>query len=1134
MSVPSPSERSARLCVAAAVGLVSVIVNLHGIDLLDEGTILHIAERVSRGEILYRDVVTGLAPGTYLLLGLLFRIFGAHLLVGRLLASVTLTLAAVLVYGICRRFTGRGWAAATAIGFGLWQAFEWRYPHYSGQAMMLIFAGLLVYLGHLRRPQSRRLFVAALLFGAAFVFKQNYGALAILAFAGCEGLYALAAIGGRVEAFAPLLRRSLIAASGLLLPVVGCGLFFLVFGALDEFAYYSLVVPLTTTTDYYLLPYPSLFGTLADSPHIHRSLWSYSPHFALHGWLWNRGLLGLESSFAMVRLYYYLPVAFVLIAALAVARRAGHAWIRRDRLPLGRVALVLFAAALLLGVFPRCDFHHLLLAAGLAWVVATIGTAGLAARPARRPLAVAVVALLLLPTVAIAVVNLYAWIWHPDADERKTSLLRIDRALTRVEKEKRDELTEAIRQLDHYAAGGPFLAAPTPSLFYFLAEGRNPTRFPLILPGATDEGEIIDRLESAGVRHLVYSDASIDGRTVLQDLPRLATFIRRRYCMHPERPVLYRGENLLLLVPRSECAPAPPPTELGLAGSPLGDGHEGKSARWLPVANLVDHLAVADRTVVLARGERRQPSLSSQVRRAAWMLEETVFQAPGSGLHKLATTFGVGVPPAAALEVGVGMQPEVWFADRGDGAVFEIYAELRRTGDSQQLLSVYIDPKNRPQDRRWRRYRIDLGHLAGEVVDLSLVTWGGPRLNFHRGEPRRGFDHAGWADPRIVVYCPDGDEAGCRERDAARPIVRDDGRLTDTAARAIAMADQEPHLLAELEIEPGDLDVRFALGQLYSQRGEVTAAARELRAAFDGGFRSRWTLEPLLFALTQLRDDAALEEVLGAALEAEPNDARLLARRADLLLRRQSFDEAAELYGRLVQDDDGPMLRVGLAEAFLGAGRVEQALDQAENLVADRATEPAALYRLGWALRGADELETARRSFAAAVERTPDPPAGYFTAWSYTLTHLERPQEAVEALVRGLEIHPTEPRLLSSVIPILWQLDRVEEACRYAETAARAQMVDTNVLFYRGQCLRALGQTEDALAKIEEVVERLGSGARPLHLRAWAETLVELGRLQEALAVNATARQRFPEESFFDGLARELENLMAGRLDDGA
>ena len=49
----------------------------------DEGIVLQGAERILRGEVLYRDFFSFLTPGSYYLLALLFKLFGNSLMVAR-------------------------------------------------------------------------------------------------------------------------------------------------------------------------------------------------------------------------------------------------------------------------------------------------------------------------------------------------------------------------------------------------------------------------------------------------------------------------------------------------------------------------------------------------------------------------------------------------------------------------------------------------------------------------------------------------------------------------------------------------------------------------------------------------------------------------------------------------------------------------------------------------------------------------------------------------------------------------------------------------------------------------------------------------------------------------------------------
>jgi hypothetical protein len=76
------------------------------------------------------------------------------------------------------------------------------------------------------------------------------------------------------------------------------------------------------------------------------------------------------------------------------------------------------------------------------------------------------------------------------------------------------------------------------------------------------------------------------------------------------------------------------------------------------------------------------------------------------------------------LDFSVGLHPEVFHSDRGDGVDFQV--DLLENGNRFNLFSKYVDPKNNPCDRKWFDAIIDLDHWGGKEVVLSFSTSSGP------------------------------------------------------------------------------------------------------------------------------------------------------------------------------------------------------------------------------------------------------------------------------------------------------------------------------------------------------------------------------------------------------------------------
>jgi hypothetical protein len=81
---------------------------------VEEGLVLHVAQRLAAGEHLYRDIVCFTSPLPFEVLAALFRIFGEEIGVGRAAAAVLHGAATAATYTFVRRSGGNALAFAAA------------------------------------------------------------------------------------------------------------------------------------------------------------------------------------------------------------------------------------------------------------------------------------------------------------------------------------------------------------------------------------------------------------------------------------------------------------------------------------------------------------------------------------------------------------------------------------------------------------------------------------------------------------------------------------------------------------------------------------------------------------------------------------------------------------------------------------------------------------------------------------------------------------------------------------------------------------------------------------------------------------------------------------------------------------
>jgi hypothetical protein len=112
--------------------------------------------------------------------------------------------------------------------------------------------------------------------------------------------------------------------------------------------------------------------------------------------------------------------------------------------------------------------------------------------------------------------------------------------------------------------------------------------------------------------------------------------------------------------------------------------------------------------------------------------------APPSGPPTTVRFEDVAIPRHAHLNFGIALEPAVW--DSSDGVEFVLDIEVN--GISETLFKRIVDPKERPEDRRWIDVDILLDGFTGTRATLLATAL-----------PRKtaDYDHAGWSCLCITV-----------------------------------------------------------------------------------------------------------------------------------------------------------------------------------------------------------------------------------------------------------------------------------------------------------------------------------------------------------------------------------------------
>ena len=112
---------------------------------------------------------------------------------------------------------------------------------------------------------------------------------------------------------------------------------------------------------------------------------------------------------------------------------------------------------------------------------------------------------------------------------------------------------------------------------------------------------------------------------------------------------------------------------------------------------------------------------------------------------RVTVTFAVR-ESGTVFQSGVGLRPDAWLTDYGDGMVFTVEVTPTGgqsvTGSGGQRCSLRVNPRALEDERRWIDFRVPLDRWVGQTVDLTLLT--GPVEDVRN-------DWGGWGNPVVAV-----------------------------------------------------------------------------------------------------------------------------------------------------------------------------------------------------------------------------------------------------------------------------------------------------------------------------------------------------------------------------------------------
>jgi 4-amino-4-deoxy-L-arabinose transferase-like glycosyltransferase len=343
----NPASRAAMVApilwglVAAAAGLAVAPLDP---NLLEEGIVVHTAQRMLAGDRLFRDVVSHTGPLPYEFLAILFQLFGAKILVARAVIVLFQAVGTAAVFATARR-GGLGAlahpAAAVVAVAPILMIPLFSIYYYTTIAFYL---GLVaVYAGLRARESNAWALAAGILVAAIALCKQNTG----IQFAVCfvPAVAFCAARGQRLQ------RAGVLALGGVMVAIATLGLY----AARGDFAnllHAQLEMPFAMASEAtFRTPYINFWPIGQLAPIVQESWAMYLPslYHIKYGLFVEIG----RGIVVLTQFLYLLP--FVALAWTVLrgifGRNQPAVWIHAA-----------FLAAMTAGLYPRADWGHLVVA----------------------------------------------------------------------------------------------------------------------------------------------------------------------------------------------------------------------------------------------------------------------------------------------------------------------------------------------------------------------------------------------------------------------------------------------------------------------------------------------------------------------------------------------------------------------------------------------------------------------------------------------------------------------------------------------------------------------------------------------------------------------------------------------------
>ena len=317
-------------------------------------------------------------------------------------------------------------------------------------------------------------------------------------------------------------------------------------------------------------------------------------------------------------------------------------------------------------------------------------------------------------------------------------------------------------------------------------------------------------------------------------------------------------------------------------------------------------------------------------------------------------------------------------------------------------------------------------------------------------------------------------------------------------------------LEAALALAPGATEVRLNLAQILLALGELEGAMAHYRQVLARAPENLEALIGLGATLHQAGAAGAARPLLETALRLAPDDIRANAALGQLHLDGEDYDRAIACYEIAARGSEAPIIGFNLATALLRGGDWIGARRRAEVLLEGHGDFALGWHILGQALAKGGHAGRAISAFEKALQLAPDLLApryglaqcmkrvgdhgaaiGHYQAllpqfsksheflreYAHTLERLGRDEEALEMVLKALEVAPDDALSWSLLAVIQANLSRHEAALEAADKAIQLAPDEPAATVIKARSLQELGRYEAAVACLSSILELIADDA---------------------------------------------------------